>query len=133
MKDNEVPQDKSHLTSAKMNDLCYVVDENGNYSTKQSSGWTPKTLALDKSLELIDERVKKIKQKVINKELSPIVYYMELNRMDPSVLAAYYGKWKWRVKRHFKPSIFAKLSTDSLKKYADIFNISVDELKDVIK
>lgn len=133
MKDNEVPQDKSHLSSANMNDLCYVVDENGNYSTKQSSGWTPKTLALDKSLELIDERVKEIKQKVINKELSPIAYYMELNRMDLSVLAAYFGKWKWIVKRHFKPSNFDKLSSKSLKNYANIFNISLDELKEVPK
>jgi len=133
MKDNEVPQDKSHLTSANMNDLCYVVDENGNYSTKQSSGWAPKTLALDKSLELIDERVKDIKQKVINKELSPIAYYMELNRMDLSVLAAYFGKWKWIVKRHFKPSNFDKLNAKSLNKYADIFNISMDELKEVPK
>jgi hypothetical protein len=133
MKTNELPQDKSNLTSANMNDLCYVVDENGNYTTKQSSGWSPKTLVLNKALELIEERVQNIKQKVIDKELSPIVYYMELNRMDLSVLAAYFGKWKWIVRRHFKPSNFNKLSSKSLKKYADIFNISIDELKDITK
>lgn len=133
MKANELPQDKSNLSSVNMNDLCYVVDENGNYTTKQSSGWSPKTLVLDKSLELIEERVQNIRQKVIDKELSPIVYYMELNRMDLSVLAAYFGKWKWIVKRHFKPSNFDKLSSKSLKKYANIFNIGIDELKDITK
>ena len=128
MKDNEVPQDKSSFS-----DLCYAGEKDGNYITKKSSGWEPKRVVLDNSLDLIDERVEEIKKKVVNKELSPIVYYMELNRMDLSVLAAYYGKWKWRVKRHFKLSNFEKLSSKALKKYADIFNISVDELKDITK
>lgn len=126
MKDNDVPQDKSAFT-----DLCYAIDENGDYITKKSTGWEPKKVALNKSLDLIDERVKKVKQKVMKKELSPIPFYMELNRMDLSVLAAYFGKWKWIVKRHFKPSVFNKLSSKSLKKYADIFNISLDELKEI--
>lgn len=126
MKDNEVPQDKSSFT-----DLCYAVDKEGNYITKRSSGWKPKKIVLDRSLDMIDERVKDIKQKVLNNEVSPILYYMELNRMDLSVLAAYFGKWKWRVKKHFKPANFNKLSAKSLKKYADIFNISIDELKDI--
>ena len=128
MKANEVPQDKSPFT-----DLCYAVDKDGNYITKQSSGWEPKKIVLDRSLDMIDERVKEVKRKVIDKKISPIVYFMELNRMDLSVLAAYFGQWKWRVKRHFKPSNFDKLSSRTLKKYADIFNISVDELKDITR
>jgi hypothetical protein len=128
MKANEVPQDKSPFT-----DLCYAVDKDGNYITKQSSGWEAKKIVLDRSLDMIDERVKEVKLKVIDKKISPIVYFMELNRMDLSVLAAYFGQWKWRVKRHFKPSNFNKLSPRSLKKYADIFNIGVDELKDITR
>lgn len=126
MKDDEVPQDKSSFT-----DLYYVVDKKGNYVTKKSIGWNPQKMALKESLDLIDERVEEIKQKVLNKKLSPLVYYMELNRMDLSVLAAYYGKWQWVIKRHFKPSVFNKLPERSLKKYADIFNINIDQLKDI--
>ena len=126
MKDNEVPQDKSVFT-----DLYYAVDKDGNYVTKTSSGWNPKKMALGESLDLIDERVNEIKEKVLNNEVSPIVYYMELNRMDLSVLAAYYGKWQWVIKRHFKPAVFAKLPEKSLKKYSEIFNINMDQLKDI--
>ena len=126
MKDNEVPQDKSSFT-----DLYYAVDKDGNYVTKKSSGWDAQKMALDESLDLIDERVEEIKQMVLDKKISPIIYYMELNRMDISVLAAYYGKWQWMVKRHFKPAVFAKLSERALKKYADIFNINTDQLKDI--
>ena len=49
--------------------------------------------------------------------------------MDLQVLAAYVGMWQWRVKRHGKPKIFKTLSDSVLKKYADAFGISVDELK----
>lgn len=126
MKDIEVPQDKSSFT-----DLYYAVDKDGNYVTKKSSGWNPKKMALGESLDLIDERVNEIREKVLNKEVSPIVYYMELNRMDLSVLAAYYGKWQWVIKRHFKPAVFAKLPKKSLKKYTEIFKINMDQLKDI--
>jgi len=126
MKVNEVPQDESCFV-----DLYYVVDEDGNYVTKRSVGWKPKKTVLDRSLDLIDERISEVRQKVIRKELSPIAYYMELNRMDLSVLAAYYGKMKWIVKRHFEPSVFEKLSAKSLNRYAKIFNISVEKLTDI--
>jgi hypothetical protein len=56
---------------------------------------------------------------------------MELNRMDLSVLAAYYGKWQWVIKRHFKPAVFAKLPEKSLKKYTEIFKINMNQLKDI--
>lgn len=49
--------------------------------------------------------------------------------MDLGVLAAYVGMWQWRVKRHFRPKKFKTLSETVLKKYADAFGISVDELK----
>jgi hypothetical protein len=57
------------------------------------------------------------------------IYFMELNKMDLQVLAAYVGMWQWRVKRHGKPKIFKTLSDSTLKKYADTFGITVDELK----
>jgi hypothetical protein len=37
--------------------------------------------------------------------------------------------WQWRVKRHFKPKVFAKLNDKILQKYAETFEISVDELR----
>ncbi len=131
MKINEVPQDVGGLANKNMKELCYAVDENGNYKTKLSEGWDVKTLALNKSLELFEERVQNFKEEFFRGEISPIPYYMELNRMDISVLADYMGKWRWLLKRHFKPSVFNKLSAKILNKYAETFNISVLELKNI--
>ncbi|KXK41519.1 MAG: hypothetical protein UZ11_BCD004001968 [Bacteroidetes bacterium OLB11] len=49
--------------------------------------------------------------------------------MDIHILSAYIGQWKWFVKRHFKYSVFQKLSERKLAKYAQFFNIEIDELK----
>jgi hypothetical protein len=129
MKKEEVPQDKSNLSKTNLKELVYATDENGNYTTALSSGWEPKSIALSNSIEEISERIAIAKAKVANNEVSPICYYMELSRMDIGVLSSYVGIWQWRVKKHFKPKVFAGLNDRILKKYADSFNITVEELK----
>lgn len=131
MEKEKVPQDKSNLTKNNVKELLYATDENGNYTTTLSTGWEPKTIALSNSIDDINERIAEAKMQVETGEASPICYYMELNKMDLTILASYVGLWKWRVKRHFKPEIFAKLNDKVLKKYADAFDISVAELKNI--
>ncbi|MGB3152228.1 MAG: hypothetical protein WBB27_16345 [Maribacter sp.] len=131
MKKEEVPQDKSNLASANIKEIVYAVDEKGEYTTTLSSGWDPKTIALNNAIKDIEERVASAKEKVLKNETSPIEYYMELHKMDVPVLASYVGFWQWRVKRHFKPSVFQKLSEKNLQKYADVFEISVNKLKHI--
>jgi hypothetical protein len=129
MKKDEVPQDKGNLSNKNMKELVYATDEKGNYTTALSTGWEPKTIALSNSIEEISERIAIAKAQVANNEVSPISYFMEVSRMDIGVLASYVGMWKWRVKRHFKPKVFAGLSDRILGKYAASFNITIEELK----
>lgn len=131
MKKNDVPQDKSNLESANFKELCYAVDENGKYTTAHSTGWNPKTIALDNAIQEINNRIANAKTRVLNNQTSPIEYYMECHKMDVQILASYVGMWKWRVKRHFKPHVFKKLSQKTLQKYADVFEIDIDQLKNI--
>lgn len=129
MKKEEVPQDESNLASKNMRELYYATDKEGNYTTELSTGWEPKTIALSNSIQEIQERIDLAKQQVLDGKVSPLVYYMELHRMDPGILAGYMDMWVWRVKRHFKPGVFNTLKSGTLKKYADIFEISPEQLK----
>jgi hypothetical protein len=129
MKKEEVPQDKGNLSNINMKELVYATDEKGNYTTALSTGWEPKTIALSNAIDEISERVAIAKAQVENHEVSPIVYFMEHSRMDIAILSSYVGMWQWRVKRHFKPKVFAKLNDKILQKYAETFNISIDELR----
>ncbi|WP_299242620.1 hypothetical protein [uncultured Aquimarina sp.] len=129
MKKEDVPQDESSLSKANIREVVYAVDQDGKYGKALSSGWDAKTIALNESLELIEEQLQETIQKIKQGELSPIAYYMELQRMDVVVLSGYVGFWQWKVKRHLKAKTFKKLSKKTLEKYAEAFEISLEELK----
>ena len=128
MNKNDIPQDPSALDKFTK-EVCYAVDESGNYVIGLSRGWQVKADALGITWEEAQERTANAREKVKNGEASPILFYMELHLMDLPIVAAYTGYWQWTVKRHLKPEIFKKLSDRKLGKYAEIFDVSVDELK----
>ena len=131
MKKNEVPQDESFLSKNNLSELYYVVDEDGHFTTEQSSGWEPKTIMQTETLRVLQQRVEKAKEKVKQGKVSPIVYYMELNKMDWPTLAAYMHKWSFFIKRHAKPNVFNRLNDSVLSKYSEVFGITLEELKKI--
>lgn len=133
MKAKEVPQDDENLLEGKFKDPIYTLDENGNYTTSYSVGWEVKNAVLKNAWGVINEKMEQARQDVLNGKASPILYYMEKNIMDTSLLAKYTGFWRWRVKKHLKPKGFNNLAEEELKKYAYIFDLTVEELKDIDK
>jgi hypothetical protein len=130
MKKKEVPQDEG-LNEGRFEDVCYALDENGNYVAVLSKGWEPKTDALLQAWEVIDENVELTRQRVLSGELSPIAYYMEKNLMDLKLLSDYTGLPKRKVRKHLKPDRFKLLDEKTLALYADTFRISVEKLRDI--
>lgn len=128
MKKENVPQDMSSLGKITK-EVCYATDSSGKYVTELSSGWEVKINALDVAWKDVEERITKAKQRVLNNEASPLMFFMEYRLMDISLLADYTGFWKWQIKRHLKPEVFSKLSDKKLLKYAEAFNIKVEDLK----
>lgn len=126
MKETELPQEKGALQD--FTELCYVTDDEGNYTTLSSWGWEVKSIALEASLSRLQEQIDQAKADVLAGHKSPIVYYMLLNRMDWAVLADAMHRWQWVIKRHTKPSVFKKLSSKTLQQYAEVFGITVEEL-----
>ena len=131
MKKEDVPQDPGSLGKVTK-ELCYATDETGKYTTELSQGWEVKTGALDVAWQDIAERVAAAKAKVLRQEASPLLYFMELKLMDVKVLAGYTGFWQWQIKRHLQPAVFKKLSDRALRRYAEVFEISVADLNSLI-
>jgi hypothetical protein len=127
MKKEEVPQDPGSLGKVTK-EVCYATDDTGKYTTELSQGWEVKTGALDVAWQDIAERVVAAKEKVLRGESSPLLYFMELKLMDVGVLAGYTGFWKWQVKRHLRLAVFKRLSERKLRRYADVFEVSVSDL-----
>jgi hypothetical protein len=130
MKKNEIPQDLSALGKITK-EVCYAVDDSGNYTTELSDGWDVKSKALDVAWHDVENRIALAKQKVLNQEASPLLFFMERKLMDVPILAAYTGFWKWQVKRHLKPGVFNKLPQRKLLRYAEVFECSTEDLKNL--
>ncbi len=128
MKKEEIPQDDGALNKLTK-EVVYAVDSSGKYSTELSTGWEVKTKALDVAWQDIEKRIEDARQKVLRNEASPVLYFMELRLMDIGIVAAYTGFWKWSIKKHLRAEAFRNLSEERLKKYAEAFNVSVEELK----
>lgn len=128
MKKEEIPQDDGALNKLTR-EVVYAVDGSGNYSKELSTGWEVKTTALDLAWEDINKRIETARNKVLNNEFSPILFFLEWRLMDMGILAAYTGFWKWTIRRHLNPTVFNNLPQQKLQKYADAFNVSIEELK----
>lgn len=131
MKENEVPHDKGAL--GELREVYYVTDNEGNYTTSLSEGWEVKDIAIQASISLLEEQLLEAKELILAGKQSPIPYYMLRTRMDWATLASYMNRWQWLIKRHKKPQVFQKLSEKTLQKYASLFGISIEELKNPFK
>ncbi|HEY8657559.1 MAG TPA: hypothetical protein VIL78_00880 [Hanamia sp.] len=130
MKKEDVPQDLSSLGKITK-EVCYATDDSGKYVTELSNGWDIKITALDATWQDIEGRIVAAREKVLNMEASPLLFFMERGLMDIGILAGYTGFWKWQIKRHLKPAIFKNLPDIKLRRYAEVFNVSVDDFKNM--
>ena len=112
-------------------ELLYTYDEEGHYHRNVGFHGEPDRVILQQAWDHFSDRIEEARQRVIAGKASPIVYYMEKFLADPLNLSMMAGISIWRVKWHLRPGVFKRLSEKTLKKYADAFNISIDQLKKV--
>ncbi len=127
MKVSEVPQDITYYNGEKR--ACYALDEQGRYVVVPSSGWEAEAIVNGLAMEDWEARLVEIRKEVLAGRQSPLGYYMELRQMTPKILGKTAGISIFRVKRHFRPEIFAKLKPQVLERYAQALAISTAELK----
>jgi len=128
MDKQSVPQDHSP-TYEGLRKLMYAVDENGKYIGVTSSGWEAESFSTELAVaEMIRQRDDAWKRARDGKA-SPLEYHMYRNRMDFDTLVMTTDLWRWRVKRHFRPQVFAKLSDSILARYAAVMGVSIESLK----
>ena len=132
MDKKEVPQDNSH-TYGGHKKLLYATDETGEYFGVASSGWEAETIATDSALDLLQQQQEEIWQRAQRGETSALEYYMAYRRMDVALLSQTSGLFQWRIRRHFKPAIYACLPEKLLARYSEALGIEISTLKTLIK
>ena len=110
-------------------ELFYSFDREKGFSAKVDYQYDANQTIIRQSWDAAEERLNEVKQKVIERKRSPIAYYMEKQLMEVPMLAAYTGFSKWRVRWHLTIPGFRRLKSSTLEKYAGIFEIPAEELK----
>lgn len=130
MEDNSNPvyKDQRHGQSKE---LLYSYDKDGQFQRTVGFHGEPDRIILQQAWDHFNERIEDARQRVLAGKASPIVYYMEKFLADPLNLSMMAGISIWRVKWHMRPGVFKRLNEKTLKKYADAFNISIEQLKKV--
>ena len=107
--------------------ILYVEKEDGKYGPIQTGSYITRNFLDDYELKrkhLEDS----LRYKIQNKEISPIYYYMVLEDLTISELAARVKLRKAKVKKHLEYGSFNLIKSEILDQYADVFNVSVDDM-----
>ena len=128
MKREQVPQDDENLLEGRTREVCYAVDDKGDYVQVLSSGWAPKNAALQQAWEQINEEAKETFLQIQAGQVSPLAFFMARCMFDVKLLSDYTDIPKRKIKAHLEPEHFQNLDEITLAKYAEAFSVTVDEL-----
>jgi hypothetical protein len=131
MKVNEVPQDNTIEYYEGIKRACYAINDEGKYVIVPSNGWNEEEIINGLAVNELAVNLEKTRKAVLEGVKSPLAYHMERRQMIPDILGKTAGIAAFRVKRHCRPGIFAKLKDSLLERYAKALAITLEELKTV--
>ena len=128
MLDSEVPQEGNSTLDGHRK-AVYARGADGKLHLVQSAGWEVEEIVTRQAVDDLRRLAEDARRRVIAGQTSPLEFHMHRVRMDVPLLAQASGIWQWRVRRHFRPEVFARLSPAVLGRYAEAMGLSVAQLK----
>ena len=107
--------------------IIYVEKEDGKYGPIQTGSYITSKYLDDYELKRknLEDSLRK---KIQNREATPVYYYMVLEDLTISELASRVRIRKAKVKKHLRHEYFNRIGNEMLKQYADVFNVSLNDL-----
>jgi hypothetical protein len=130
MRERDVPQE-GNATLAGHHKAMYAVGDDGRLRLVLYRGWEVEEIVTRQAIEDLEQRARDARKRFLAGMASPLEYHMYCARMDVPLLSQATGLWRWRVRRHFKPHVFARLPLSLWRRYADALGITVEVLEKV--
>lgn len=127
MKTDEVPQDNS----GSIHKAMYAVNDDGHYTTVESSGWQVEKTATRVAIADFERERVAAHHHCVTGHSAALEYHMYARRMDVATLADATGIARWRVRRHLRPGVFARLPQRILARYAQALQMPVAALAEL--
>lgn len=128
MRERDVPQE-GNATLAGHRKAVYAVGEDGKLRIVASRGWQVEEIVTRQALAELEARAGDARQRALAGLASPLEYHMYRARMDLPMLAEAAGLWRWRVRRHLKAQVFARLPLALKRRYAEALGIAPQALE----
>ena len=105
------------------------MNSEGEYALVSGPGWQPLNVVNRQAWLEIEKSIVASKEKISSGRVSCLHYYMTANQMDISLLARYTNQSRLKIRLHLIPLFYRHLGPKALLKYADLFQVSQDDLK----
>lgn len=128
MEVNEVPQE-GNRTLGHHRKALYAKDACGRVIIVPSRGSEVDETVTLQAVERMNALAADARRRVQAGDASPLEYWMWTKRMDIALLSQVTGIWQWRIRRHFRPAIFIRLSPRLMARYAEALGLCVEELR----
>lgn len=122
-----VPQEGNRTLGGHRKAL-YARDADGRMVIVASRGGEVDETVTVQAIERMNRLAEAAKTRALAGAIAPLEYWMWAQRMDVALLSQVTGIWQWRIRRHFRPAIFARLSPELLGRYADVMGLKVEQL-----
>ncbi len=125
---NEVPQE-GNRTLGRHRKALYARDVDGRMVIVPSRGSEVDETVTMQAVDRMHAFAQDSLLRARNGTTSALEYWMWAKRMDVPLLSQVSGIWEWRIRRHFRPAIFLRLSPRIQARYADALGLSVEQLR----
>jgi hypothetical protein len=130
MLERDVPQE-GNATLAGNRKAVYAVGDDGRVRLVASRGWEAEEIVTRQAVEDLEQRAAEARARALAGSASPLEYHMYAARMDLALLSQTTGLWRWRIRRHFRPDIFSRLSEALKRRYAEALGIDAERLEKI--
>ena len=127
MRERDVPQ-QHNPSLAGHKKAVYAVGDDGKVRLVASSGWEVEEIVTRQAVQDLERLAREALERAHAGLTSPLEVHMYRARMDLALLSQTTGLWRWRIRRHFRPPVFARLSTELRQRYADALGLSLEAL-----
>ena len=121
--------DAPHSLTDGLQTVSYLQTREGTIAPVKGDGWPPVTDVNRQAWREIERKSTLARKKVASGQFSCLYYHMTVQQMNILLLARSNGQAPWKVLLHLIPFFFRRLTTATLQNYADLFQVTPDDLR----
>jgi hypothetical protein len=125
---SDVPQE-GNRTLGNHRKALYAKDADGRMVLVASKGSEVDETVTLQAVARLQAFADDARKRCLAGQTAPLEVWMWTQRMDLPLLSQVTGIWQWRIRRHLRPNIFARISPELLERYAQALGLQAEQLR----